>query len=116
VLDKHARHPLSTYARLVKGINAAREFKTITEDQPITGEREVLVREPRLAQSIEMLSPVVNNPDPGAMLDSVTRDMVTTRLAQAQEAVGDQEGAGKTLSLLSERAVKARGAAAKSAR
>jgi hypothetical protein len=105
VLDKHAKHPLATYARLVKGINAAREFKTISTN---TGDKDVEVRAPRLDQSIDLLSTVVAASDPGAELDPISRDMVINRLVTAQEKAGDSQGARKTAALLSASACKER--------
>lgn len=105
VLDEHAKHPLATYARLVKGMNAAREFKTIAAN---IGDKEVAVRPPRLDQSIDLLSTVVNALDPGAELDPITRNMVINRLATAQEEAGDNQGAQKTAALLSASAGKER--------
>jgi energy-coupling factor transporter ATP-binding protein EcfA2 len=45
VLDKYSEHPFAVYARLIKGINASREFKTLTEDY------QVKVRKPRLEEA-----------------------------------------------------------------
>ena len=85
VLDKHGAHPLADYARLVKGINAAREFKSVTADN------QVKVREPNLRESMALLSEVASS----APVDPLTRDMVRGRLAEVQSMAGESGNHGK---------------------
>jgi len=51
VLDKHADHPLAVYARLQKGFNLGREFKTIEPNRA-----KVSVRKPATEESQELLA------------------------------------------------------------
>jgi hypothetical protein len=54
VLDKYADHPLAVYARLQKGINLGREFKTIEPDAAT-----VSIRRPAEEESQELLAGIV---------------------------------------------------------
>jgi hypothetical protein len=51
VLEKHGEHPLANYARLAKGINAGREFKTI-----LPNTSDVYVRSPNEEESQQLLA------------------------------------------------------------
>ncbi|MBS1806708.1 MAG: hypothetical protein JST84_00785 [Acidobacteria bacterium] len=86
VLDKYAKHPLASYAELVKGMDASQEFKRITPD------RKIIVREPCYEEATRLLSSVAD----GGEIDRVTQAMVTYRLAQTQEAIGDEKAAKST--------------------
>lgn len=97
VIDKYGKNPLADYARLAKGINAGREFKTIT------AESEVEVREPHLEESIKLLSAIVEADDPSAPVDAITREMVANRLALTQDAAGDDKGAKETRKRLAQK-------------
>jgi len=90
VLDKYAKHPLAVYARLLKGINAGRVFKTVSVD------RKLEVRKPKHDHSIQMLKPVVDAPEAMAV-DRITLDMALRRLALAQDAVGDKAAAAASM-------------------
>jgi hypothetical protein len=92
VLDRHAKHPMANYARLVKGINAGRDFKTVTE---ATASR-LSVRPAQIDTSIRLLSAVVE----AKGLDTVSTRMVMGNLAEAQSRAGDDAGASKTLAAL----------------
>lgn len=61
VLERYAKHPLADYARLVKGVNAAREFKIVRPDGNLT------VRPPQPDAAAAILAPVMNV-DEGAVL------------------------------------------------
>ena len=39
VIDEHGDHPLAVYARLVKGMNAQRDFKDLTADKELRSAR-----------------------------------------------------------------------------
>jgi hypothetical protein len=91
VLEKHAKHPMANYVRLVKGINASREFKTITE------ENKIVVRPAQLDESTKLLSAAADS----RVLDSVTTQMTLTNLAEVQTKAGDETAAKKTLDTLS---------------
>lgn len=89
VLDRFEAHPLATYVRMVKGINAARAFKTIEPGE----EKIVSVRAPHAADSIALLSSVKAS----QVLDPVSEGEAMSCLAFAQREVGDEEGAKRTL-------------------
>ncbi|WP_206059487.1 hypothetical protein, partial [Nonomuraea zeae] len=87
VIDRYGAHPLATYARLVKGLNAEREFKALT-----AGKR-LRVRPPDPKQGIEQLTQVAR--DPG--LDNITLNLVMRRLARAEARQGDLERANAVM-------------------
>jgi hypothetical protein len=93
VLEKHAKHPMANYARLVKGTNAKRDFKTITEDH----ENRVIIRRPQLDESVQLLSTAVNS----GVLDPVTTKMTLSNLAEVQTGLGNEEAVKETLNRLS---------------
>ena len=95
VLENYADHPLAVYANLVKGINAGRAFKTITEDKSVTS------RQPDTGKAIKSLTAVIEastKPSKKAEgVDNITLNMAMRRLARAQERQGDLGKAEKTL-------------------
>ncbi len=93
VLEKHGKHPMANYVRLVKGVNAARDFKTVTEEN----ENRVSVRQAQLDESAKLLSAAANS----GVLDSVSTQMTLTNLAEVQTRAGNEEAAQKTLATLS---------------
>jgi hypothetical protein len=88
VLAKYPKHAMANYARLVKGINAGRDFKLITEEK----ESRLTVRLARPEESAEMLAAVADS----GVLDSASAQMTLMRLAEAQTRTGDKEAAAKT--------------------
>jgi hypothetical protein len=58
VAEKQAEHPLAVYARLVQGVNAAREFKQITP------QNEIKVRPPSEQESEDLLSAAIGSEAP----------------------------------------------------
>src|SRR5581483_6975671 len=100
VLEKYGKHPLATYARIVKGVNAGRTFKTITT------EKKLEVRDPQSAESIKLLSAAIDTAEPGT-LDPITMDNTIHRLAQVQRAAGDDKGAAATMKRSTRRAAAA---------
>ena len=98
VIDKHSDHPLSIYAKLVKGINAGRAFKTVTED------KKLIQRPANTSEAIKELTEVVDTSmkaaDKPEGLDNITLNMAMRKLARAQTSEGDVEQAGKTLDKL----------------
>ena len=72
VLDKYSSHPLATYVRLIKGINAGRVFKSID-----TKARKMRVRKPKPEESVKLLSSVVDVAQ-SISLDAITLDEVKT--------------------------------------
>ncbi len=91
VLDKHADHELAVYARLVKGFNAAREFKTVTPDL------KVQVREPQPETAVALLSSVVDASKAQQGVDNITLNQTMQRMALTQIEAGDEKGARATI-------------------
>ncbi|MFC5825462.1 hypothetical protein [Nonomuraea insulae] len=79
VISRYGGHPLAVYARLVKGLNAEREFKELTPGNNLR------IRPPDPKQGIEQLTHVAR--DPG--LDNITLNLVLRRLARAEARQGD---------------------------
>lgn len=79
VLDKFGSDPLADYARLVKGVNAAREFKTLTADN------ELRVRDARVDESVKLLEQVADPGAGGTNVDRITRNMAAAVLAEVSE-------------------------------
>lgn len=82
VLSEHGDHPLATYARLAKGVNAARAFKQLTAD------KEVLIREPEPSVSITELSRVQEASIQGDGVDNITLNFVMRTRARAEARAG----------------------------
>jgi hypothetical protein len=90
VLEKHGTHRLAVYAQLAKGTNAGREFKSLTSD------RRLLARKPDSAQSIMLLSAVVDASEAAAGVDNITLNQTMRCLARAQKSAGDKKAAAAT--------------------
>ena len=93
ILAKYPDNAMTNYVRLVKGINASRDFKTITDKQ----ENRVVVRCAKLDESSKLLSAVADS----GVLDPVSAKMTLTNLAEVQTKAGDDEAVKQTLSKLS---------------
>jgi hypothetical protein len=91
VLDKHSEHPLAVYARLVKGINAQRNFKKLAVDKVVK------VRDAKPQESVDFLSSVVDDSTAEKGLDNITLNLAMRRLARAQKETGDLERAEATI-------------------
>ncbi|RJL26510.1 hypothetical protein [Bailinhaonella thermotolerans] len=91
VIDRHAKHPLAVYARMIRGINAERDFKIITP------EKDMRVRQADTKESIQQLTAVAEASAQGRGVDNITLNMVMRRLAQAQAKQGDLEQANTVL-------------------
>ena len=92
VLEQYPDHPLSLYARLVKGFNAIREFKMITPNN------QLVARAPRLDEGVQLLEPVIttSEKDPMRGLDNISLGMTMLTLAHAQKAMGQEREAKAT--------------------
>jgi hypothetical protein len=90
VLARYSKHSLADYVRLVKGVNAGRSFKTITEGD----DRTVTVREADPQESAQLLTAVANS----KVLDSKSEEMALSKLAEAQKLQGDEASAAATIS------------------
>ncbi|MGK5632035.1 hypothetical protein [Streptomyces sp. URMC 123] len=91
VVERHAKHPLSVYARMVKGLNAERDFKSLGAGRRLT------VRPADTKEGIQQLAPVVDASVQGKGLDNITLTMVMCRLARAEARQGDLEQAHTVL-------------------
>ncbi|WP_271216166.1 tetratricopeptide repeat protein [Streptosporangium carneum] len=91
VIEKHGKHPLAVYARLVCGINAERDFKLLTPDKELT------VRQADTKESIQQLSVVTDLSANGKGIDNITLNQAMRRLARAQAKQGDLEEATAVL-------------------
>lgn len=89
VLDRFEAHPMATYARMIKGVNAGRTFKTVNAADG----KLVTVRPARAEDSIALLSQVAD----AQVLDPVSAGEVVANLACVQSAIGDEQGAQATL-------------------
>lgn len=89
VIDRFDAHPLAAYARMVKGVNASRTFKTVgaAEGKPVT------VRPARNEESVALLSRATQ----AHVLDPVSETEVLSCLACVQTAMGDEQGAKLTM-------------------
>lgn len=91
VVEEHPDHPLAVYARLAQGVNAAREFKTLTP------QKQVAVRPSDPSRSQELLSEVLA---PTSAVDNITLTQAARALMRSQERTGDSAGANDTVELL----------------
>ena len=83
VLEEHGEHPLAVYARLVKGINAERDFKDLGEDKVLR------VRRADPAESIQLLDEVAKASAGGAGVDNITLNAAMRTMAKAEAKAGD---------------------------
>ena len=92
ILERFGDHPLAAYARLIKGVNASRDFKIVT-----TGpDPRIEARKADQATSLKLLSAVVKAAPEQTRLDSQSLEFATMRLAQVQRKQGDDRGAVAT--------------------
>jgi len=106
VLAKYREHPMSAYAALVKGVNAARDFKTID------GDKNIIQRESDVKSNEQLISHVIKlskNVDQG--VDNISLNMAICTMAKCQHKDGDNKKAQSTLDkmvkLFKERGLKA---------
>jgi hypothetical protein len=91
VLDKHPKHRLATYARLQKGINKNRAFKTIVDG--VDGRATVRPADPTTSTSL--LAAVVD----ANVLDDISQEMVQTFLAEARATMARADGSLTALAI-----------------
>jgi hypothetical protein len=91
VLDKYPEHPLAVYARLVKGINAERDFKKLAVDKVVK------VRQANAGESVALLSSVVDASIAEKGVDNITLNLALRRLARVHKKAGDLEKAEATM-------------------
>ena len=87
VLNKHGKHPIASYVRLVLGTNAARTFKTIDG----AAANRLRVRKPDLAKAATLLTGAAES----ARLDNLSKAQGLERLAKAHHAQGDSAAAAE---------------------
>jgi len=85
--EKYKDHPLSVYAQFVRGVNAQRFFKSITEDKKITA------REPDYVQGGALLHEVIDKSKTGKGLDNISLNQAMQTLAKAYYRQGNKEAA-----------------------
>ena len=88
VLEEYEQVPVANYVRLIKGVNLARNFKTIDE-------RGLQVRSADIAAAAELIGAAVQETSP---VDNITKGQSLRKLAAAQKGAGDTKGASKSLS------------------
>jgi hypothetical protein len=91
VVKEHGEHPMAVYARMVKGFNAAREFKTIEPDY------EVQVRKANYDEAEKQLSAVVDASEGEAGVDNITLNMTMQRMATVQSSANKKKEAKATM-------------------
>jgi hypothetical protein len=91
VLEEYDKHPIANYVRLVKGVNMARTFKTIRERNA-----SLQVRPANTAVAERLITAAVVETSP---IDTITKSQLLRKLAMAQRAAGDSEGASKSHTL-----------------
>ena len=91
VVDAYSDHPLAAYARLAQGVNAAREFKSLTPDKRLS------VRAGDPSRSEQLLSGVL---EPNSVVDNITLTQAARALVRSQRRVGNPDGAGGTVDKL----------------
>ena len=90
VLDKYPDHKLAVFARLVKGFNLGREFKSISTGKKIS------VRKPAVKECTHMLSAVADASVGDAGVDNITLNQAMTYMAAVQKEAGEIELAKAT--------------------
>ena len=91
LLDEHGDHPLAVYARLLKGVNAQRDFKDLTP------ERELKVRPAKPEESIELLTAVEQASTKDEGVDNITLNLALRTLARAETKAGKPRAATQVL-------------------
>ncbi len=76
---------------MVKGINAAREFKTIKENG------EIEPRKPQFGEAEELLSAVIDASEAEEGVDNITLNMTMQQLAKSQSQGGKKKEAKLTM-------------------
>ena len=91
VLEEHGEHSMAVYARLVKGFNSARPFKTIKPDYKIH------VRKPDYDEAEKQLSAAVDASVEDAGLDNITLNMTMQRMANVQNSADKKKESRATM-------------------
>ncbi len=91
VINKYGKNPLSSYAALVKGINASRDFKTIMADKTID------VRPSDEALNQTLINQVVKHSKGDEGVDNITLNRAMTNMAICQKEAGKETEANETM-------------------
>jgi len=91
VIEEHGDHPLAAYARLVKGVNAERDFKILSADKQLE------IKEARPIESIDMLSAVEETAVDDGLIDNITLNMVMRKHARAEAKAGNLDRASEVM-------------------
>lgn len=91
VLERYPKHPLSSYAALVLGVNASRDFKTVNPDKSVT------VRPSDPLTTGAMITKVFENSRKGEGVDNITLNYAMRRKAVAELKAGAPDTAKQTL-------------------
>lgn len=95
VIEMYGNHPLASYARLVKGSNRAREFKTLVQGNKIN------CRPCDPQGALEYMKPMIDNFTAGrSRINNLTFSQAIRRLAKGQVEVKDKRGAETTIGQL----------------
>lgn len=87
VIEKYSDNPLSVYSKLIKGVNATRNFKEIKEDK-------IVVRESELKKAEHLIDDVISMSsarDEG--IDNISLNTAMRTLAGSQYRSGDEKSA-----------------------
>jgi hypothetical protein len=95
VLEEYDKHPIANYVRLVKGVNLARNFKTIYA-APEERKESLHLRQANTAAAERLIASAAAETSP---IDTITKSQSLSKLAMAQRTAGDAEGASKSLTL-----------------
>lgn len=87
LVDKYNDHPLAIYAQFVRGVNAQRAFKTITED------KKLYIREPNYQAGESMLKEAIGKSKGANGLDNISLNQAMQILAKAYYQEGDKGAA-----------------------
>jgi hypothetical protein len=90
LIDKYKDHPMATYAQFVRGVNAQRTFKTVTED------KKVVVREPNFKESEALLTDAIAKAKEKKGLDNISLNQAMRKLAKTYQHEGNDEAAEAT--------------------
>jgi hypothetical protein len=90
VLAKYPGHPLANYVRLVKGVNAGRDFKLV-----IPNKTKIDLRKADHQQTIEMMI-ALEKGAPEIGLDPITVNQARSYLSDSQKKIGDEAAAAAT--------------------
>ncbi|HEY5853609.1 MAG TPA: hypothetical protein VIW24_06020 [Aldersonia sp.] len=91
ILNDHGDHRLAVYARLVKGVNASRDFKVLDPDKTLT------VRSADTSTAVSMLGDVEDASAADAGVDNVTLNMAMRVHARAEARAGHPVKATRVL-------------------